>query len=62
MLKLKDAKNKVVCHGRRKGNEQVKGIKDIVNVKEAYVKVPLLKNIPPPFKDFIEEITPPKPL
>jgi hypothetical protein len=61
VLKLKDAKNKVVCHGRRKGKEQVQGIKDVANVKEVYVEVPLLKNIPP-FKDFIEEITPPKPL
>jgi hypothetical protein len=61
VFKLKDAKNKVVCHGRRKGKEQIRGIKDVVEVKEAYVKVPLLENIPP-FKDFIEDITPPKPL
>jgi hypothetical protein len=32
VFKLKDAKNKVVCHGRRKGKEQVKGIKDVAEV------------------------------
>ncbi len=61
MFKLKDAKNKVVCHGKRKGKEQVRGIKNATNAKEVYVEVPLLENIPP-FKDFIQEITPPKPL
>jgi hypothetical protein len=61
VFKFKDAKNKVVCHGRRKGKEQVRGIKDVANAKEVYVEVPLLENIRP-FKDFIQETTSPKPL